>query len=254
MKIVHGSTSSPIVYLPTDINYPEQEQFNASRSGRVAGGTDAPGAQFPYYVALHFHFGTGGYLINCGGSLISLSHVLSCQHCFPNELRSIDAHLGAQQWGGPSHEVHRVSWYVLHNYNPYVDLAVMGLSKPVTVKPHIAPIALPRLSQASDFFIGREGISAGYGGVNDGRLKQIPIKFVRVGTCGTSVDTLCAVGRDGPQQTLIGGDSGGPAVLRENGKDILVGVVVFTYGVGQGSTRVPLYLPWIRDRTGIPIY
>lgn len=68
---------------------------------------------------------------------------------------------------------------------------------------------MPRHGQFNDFFAGQVGWIPGWGGVNDGWLKFIPVRYVTQGHCGTSNFMMCAAGRDTFDQNVVGGDSGG---------------------------------------------
>lgn len=242
-------------YLPTNIRYPVEKQIEVTGSqSRVVGGINAPRGMFPYMVRLHLQVG-GGFFFLCGASLISLTHILGADHCIPDNLVNIDAYLGVTQWQGPDLELHPVGWFVRRGQgtNPFVDLAIFGLPHPVIVKLTVAPVVLPRLSQVNDFFLGREGLISGWGGVDDGWLKYIPIRFVPTANCGTSIGMLCSAGRDSFNQNAVGGDSGGPVVLLDGGVHVLVGCLSFGFNQHIGATHVPQFLPWINQVTGILI-
>lgn len=185
-------------------------------------------------------------MIHCGYNL--------ADHCISKDVKNIDAHFDVERWQW-SAKVHPVAWYVRRGQgtNPFVDLAILGLSEPVTITDKIAPIPLPRLSQVKDFFIDRDGLIVGYGGVTDDVLKQTPMRFTPSSGCGTSIGMVCAKGRDGPHQSAAAGDSGGPIVLLDNGIHILVGTLSFHYGDHTGGTHLPQFLGWINQVTGIPM-
>lgn len=189
----------------------EPEYLNVKRGlreTRVVGGENAPRGMFNYMVRLHML--VPGGIILCGGSLFSHHHILTADHCIPNNLNGVEAHMGVTQWNGPDHEVHQVSWIARRGQgtNPFVDLAVYGLSAPVEFKDTIAPVGMPRHGQINDFFAGQTGWIPGWGGVHDGWLKFIPVRYVTQGHCGTSNLMMCAAGRDSFEQNVVGGDSG----------------------------------------------
>lgn len=72
-------------------------------STRVVGGENAPRGMFNYMVRLHML--VPGGIILCGGSLISNVHIVTADHCIPNNLNGAEAHLGVTQWNGPDHRV-----------------------------------------------------------------------------------------------------------------------------------------------------
>jgi trypsin len=250
-------TDSVYVELPIRenvvISAEEPEYLNVPRhSSRVVGGVNAPRGMFNYMVRLHML--VPGGIILCGGSLFSATHILTADHCIPGgTLNGIEAHLGVTQWNGPDHRVAQVGWFVRRGQgtNPFVDLAIFGLSAPVQFSDTIAPVGMPRHGQANDFFVGQTGLIAGWGGVNDGWLKYIPVRYVTQGNCGTSNLMLCAAGRDNFSQNVVGGDSGGPIVIQTGNFHTLVGCVSFGFNNHIGATHVPRFLPWITEVTGI---
>lgn len=244
-------------YLPTDRNVDlNSKPINLDRGSRVVGGEDAPRGMFPYMVRLHVNMVWGDYYF-CGGALISLTHIISVDHCVPNDnMESIDAYLGVTQWHGPDLEVHPVAWYVRKQQeaSPFVDLAMYGLGHPVIIKMTVAPIALPTQSQVDDFFVDRLGYICGWGGVTDNWLKYIPIRFAPTTNCGTTrTNMICSAGRDSFDQNAAGGDSGSPIVLLDDQQHILAGIVSFGSSGHIGGTHIPQFLSWIYQVTGIPI-
>lgn len=227
-----------------------------NRSSRVVGGEDAPRGMFPYMVRIHVNMVWGDYYF-CGGALISLTHILSVDHCVPNDnMESIDALLGMTQLHGPDHEVHTVSWVVRRQQvsSPFVDLAMYGLAHPVIIKMTVAPISLPTQSQLYDFFENRDGYITGWGGVTNGWLQYIPIRFVPSTSCGTTrTNMVCSAGRDNFDQNAAGGDSGSPIVLLDGGNHVLAGIVSFGFEGHIGGTHIPQFLGWINQITGIPV-
>lgn len=231
---------------------PEEPVYlNKNRNSRVIGGENAPRGMFNYMVRLHML--VPGGIILCGGSLFSHHHILTADHCIPGNLDRVEAHLGVTQWGGPDHEVHQVSWIARlgQGTNPFVDLAVFGLASPVEFKETVAPVGMPRHGQINDFFEGQTGWIPGWGGVNDGWLKFIPVRYVTQGHCGTSNLMMCAAGRDNHDQNVVGGDSGGPMVIQTGDFHTLVGCLSFGFNNHIGGTHVPRFLPWITQVTGI---
>lgn len=171
-------------------------------------------------------------------------------------MESIDAYLGMTQLHGPDHEVHPVAWFVRKQQQarPFVDLAMYGLAHPVIIKPTVAPISLPAQSQVDNFFIDREGYISGWGGVTNGWLQFIPIRYTPSINCGTSREGMvCAVGRDSVDQNAAGGDSGSPMVLLDGQLHVLAGILSFGSNGHIGGTHIPQYLDWIHQVTGITI-
>jgi len=248
-------TETVYINLPLRENVvipPEEPAYlNSVRSSRVVGGENAPRGMFNYMVRLHML--VPGGIILCGGSLFSQHHILTADHCIPGNLNSVEAHLGVTQWGGPDHEVHQVAWIARRGQgtNPFVDLAIFGLANPVQFKDTVAPVGMPRHGQINDFFTAQTGWIPGWGGVNDGCLKFIPVRYVTQGNCGTSNFMICAAGRDNFNQNVVGGDSGGPMVIQTGAFHTLVGCLSFGFNNHIGGTHVPRFLPWITEVTGI---
>lgn len=251
IKFVPGRNSTE----PPDMT----KALNVPVSSFVVGGDPAPRGVFPYYARIHLYV-PGGYFIFCGSSLISVKHLLSAKHCIPDNLQGIDVYLGMTNWvwGESNSNVPSVSWYAsrTEKTSSYFDIAIFGLKKAVEVSDRVAPVFLPRASQAKDFFVGQEGRVAGWGGQNlfNGALQYIPVRFASSSSCGVAVGTICASGRDSTSQTAVGGDSGGPIVLLEGDRHVLVGCLSYTYGNHIGGTHIPQYLDWISQVTGLMVY
>jgi len=250
-----NETDTVYIELPTienlTISSEEPVFLNDKRNlSRVVGGENAPRGMFNYMVRLHML--VPGGIILCGGSLISAIHIVTADHCIPTNLDRVEAHLGVTQWNGPDHVTHQVAWIARRGQatNPFVDLAVFGLSGPVPFTDTVAPVGMPRHGQINDNFVGQTGWIPGWGGVGDGLLKFIPIRYVAQGNCGTSNLMLCAAGRDSFNQNVVGGDSGGPIVIQTGSFHTLVGCVSFGFNNHIGGTHIPRFLPWITEVTG----
>lgn len=141
-----NDTETEYIRLPIRENVviPQEEPvyLNVQRSARVIGGENAPRGMFNYMVRLHML--VPGGIILCGGSLFSHHHILTADHCIPNNLNSVEAHMGVTQWNGPDHQVHQVAWIARRGQgtNPFVDLAVFGLGSPVQFGETVAPVGM----------------------------------------------------------------------------------------------------------------
>lgn len=106
-----NETGTVYIQLPlrdnVEIAAEEPVYLNDIRNGssRVVGGENAPRGMFNYMVRLHML--VPGGIILCGGSLFSSIHVLTADHCIPDNMNGAEAHLGVTQWNGPDHRVVR---------------------------------------------------------------------------------------------------------------------------------------------------
>lgn len=65
---------------------------------------------------------------------------------------------------------------------------------------------------------------------------------------------ICGSGKGG--RSVCNGDSGGPMMLKEDGKNVLIGLTSFGISLGCEAgwpgvfTRISHYMPWILKKTG----
>ncbi|XP_063866252.1 coagulation factor XI-like [Scylla paramamosain] len=237
---------------------------------RVVGGQDASQGEYPWMAFLIMQ--AGKYRFSCGGTLISSTHVLSAAHCFDGEIvETIEVGLG---------NVHRVmvggsapwTWFLTSNFKIHPDyssdtihndLALVILDSPVTFTDFIRPACLPTADRNLE---GATLTATGWGLTDyDDAGGELPIVLQEVElTAWNNAECqdvwrnimsshvllnsqLCA---SRPGKDTCSGDSGGPLLLKADGRWTVVGVTSYGYKcaeIGKPGvyTRVSKYLSWI---------
>ncbi|XP_031765485.1 trypsin, alkaline B-like [Galleria mellonella] len=236
---------------------------------RIIGGTDTTIERFPYIVQILIN----NSALQCGGSLITMRHVLSAAHCFwqgtgVTSPRYFTVRAGTNLFNSGGRAV-SVSMIIIHErYNPSIhdnDVAVLVLSSTLRRSNQISTIGIPE----PEYKIPDNSsvTYAGWGTVNP-HVEQLPsiLQEVTVLTINRAVcsdlynqqqyitgyplvitsNMICAGllhvgGKDACQ-----GDSGGPLIY--NG--VLVGITSWGYGCADGrfpgvSARVSSFTTWI---------
>lgn len=145
------------------------------------------------------------------------------------------------------------------------DIALLELGEPVKFKKHIVPICLPPKGAR---FIGEIATVSGFGHEQFSSpflapsLKEVDIPIVDNKLCRTWLgehkvgdelrDTMLCAGVEEGGKDSCHGDSGGPLLLRKNGRAELIGVVSWGIRCGQPKspgvyTSVSDYVDWINE-------
>ncbi|XP_041779186.1 brachyurin-like [Anopheles merus] len=250
-----------------EISYQSIVPFReATRSSRIVNGFPASLGQFPYQVFL-----VGDGRLACGGSLISAEWVLTAAHCQVG-ISQFTVRAGSIQ-NNSGGTVRTSNLIIIHpNYNPSNlnnDIGLIRLNEPMPLGGNIQVVALPE-ANLSETFLNREATVSGFGRTSDASGAISPnLNFVHLniisniqcmGTYGSATiidSTVCAVGRDAPNQGTCNGDSGGPLTVNENGQSVQIGVVSFVAAAGcelgfpSGYVRTTHFRNWIREQSGI---
>ncbi|XP_004712907.1 transmembrane protease serine 13 [Echinops telfairi] len=245
-------------------------------TGRIVGGALASESRWPWQVSLHY-----GTTHICGGTLIDAQWVLTAAHCFfVTREKMLD---GWKVYAGTSNlhqlpEAASISQIIINgNYTDEqddYDIALMRLSRPLTLSAHIHPACLPMHGQT--FSLNETCWITGFGKTKETDdktspfLREVQVSLIDFKKCNDYLvydsyltpRMMCAGdlrgGRDSCQ-----GDSGGPLVCEQNNRWYLAGVTSWGTGCGQRNkpgvyTKVTEVLPWIyskmevRGRQGAP--
>nr|XP_034347063.1 transmembrane protease serine 13 isoform X2 [Arvicanthis niloticus] len=232
-------------------------------TGRIVGGALTSESKWPWQVSLHF-----GTTHICGGTLIDAQWVLTAAHCFFVTREKILE--GWKVYAGTSNlhqlpEAASISQIIINgNYTDEqddYDIALIRLSKPLTLSAHIHPACLPMHGQT--FGLNETCWITGFGKTKETDektspfLREVQVNLIDFKKCNDYLvydsyltpRMMCAGdlrgGRDSCQ-----GDSGGPLVCEQNNRWYLAGVTSWGTGCGQKNkpgvyTKVTEVLPWI---------
>ncbi|XP_017491691.1 PREDICTED: brachyurin-like [Rhagoletis zephyria] len=241
--------------------------------GRITNGNVAAAKQFPYQAGLLLYFEDGASW--CGASLISDRWLLTAAHCTDGAL-GVDVYLGA--WNRTDKtEKHQHIIYV-SNRNIIVhetydgvaivdDISLIKLPVSIEFNDYVQPIALPKVAETYDTYVGKQVIASGWGKISDSsrgatdvlRFIEVPILENRVCNrwfLGSVKSTNICIKTTGGISTC-NGDSGGPLVYNDGESTVLIGATSFGIRLGCEMgwpgvfTRVTSYLPWIEAKSGI---
>ncbi|XP_054727248.1 serine protease SP24D-like [Anastrepha obliqua] len=226
-----------------------------SSQGRIYGGQDAAEGQFPYQVLVTRN--GDGYIVVCGGAIISRNYVVTAAHCvsgYSASNFSVRAGTVTFNSGGvvtPVAEVKIHPEYSSFNY----DIALLRLNQSLDFTDEIKPILLASVEVPENSSV----IITGWGGVSSGglatTLQYNTVLALNHDTCvkhmTTLADSMRCLGKS-VGNGICGGDSGGPAAC--NG--VIIGVASFgVNGCGSsipdGFTNIVVTRDWIRANSDV---
>eukprot|EP00095_Tigriopus_kingsejongensis_P009897 maker-scaffold470_size172058-snap-gene-0.30 protein:Tk09897 transcript:maker-scaffold470_size172058-snap-gene-0.30-mRNA-1 annotation:"transmembrane protease serine 9-like" len=218
-------------------------------SFKIIDGTDAPIHAFPWLVSLNYngeHF--------CGGSLINQNTVITAAHCMdfgavPDFFSKLLVYFGEHDLSLANETefttTRRVLNIIIHpRYSATPgspgDVALLQLDRPVEYNRAIKPICLPKL-EAGGSFEQMLAVAAGWGVTEDQSssdiLRQVELNIIRNSTCVENMnainvpileDMICTFKGPLGSETICSGDSGGPLMVRIDGKFTLAGLASFS--------------------------
>lgn len=254
-------------------------------SFHIYGGTEAKPGEFPYVVALGYEDkndlkNLSFISYSCGGSLISVDHVLTAAHCVSNiyERVPIEVRLGNESIDSNATNVQRIpiSDIISHpKYKrsaSYNDVAILKLKTKVLLSSMVQPVCLQTQSLNPLTMTPKMSlIVIGWGGTDFGessstKLMKTPnLSIVDKEECakyytgfpklslGITDNLICVVD---PNRTrgadACQGDSGGPLLLLTEEDVKVIGITAFGQGCGGSVpgvyTMVYSYLDWIEEQ------
>jgi len=276
------TTQRPTTQRPTTQTTaaPQQDNCGTNSNNRIVGGTESRQGDWPWAVVLGTkNTFSNRFSVQCGGTLLDQTTVLTAAHCFdqaggPNVVRLGDHDINTSSDGAQAVDVsiRRIIQHPGWDSNSLEnDICILKLSQPIQYSRDIRRACLPTqyrgqdlpsvLARPQPIVVGWGSTSTGTGPTN--RLRQAPVQMVTQQQCAQAyrqvsrvtigATKLCA--GEGTRDTC-NGDSGGGLFSRNlGGGYAVVGVTSFGVECARDDfpgvyTRVDEYLPWIQQNMG----
>ncbi|XP_058448816.1 uncharacterized protein LOC131428788 [Malaya genurostris] len=260
---------------------------NASHA-RVVGGVDAQLGAWPWVAALGYRSNsfdlTAGPKFLCGGTLITIRHVLSAAHCIQNLLYFVrlgEYDITSDNDGANPVDIYVDRTFIHEQYNEKTiqnDVALIRLQRNVPLSDSIKPICLPVEEAIRSFdltyyspFVAGWGTTT-FRGPTANRLQEVQVIVLPTDQCAFNYKlyfpdqifddkVLCAGFPQGGKDACQG-DSGGPLMLPQrssNGQYYyynLIGIVSYGYECAKAGfpgvyVKVSVYIPWIESKLNL---
>ncbi|KAG8174203.1 hypothetical protein JTE90_026206 [Oedothorax gibbosus] len=226
---------------------------NIETEGLIYGGTFAEPTEYPFVAEIKLNTANGAFF-QCAGSILSQWWIVTAAHCL--------------QWGdsfsvivgqynltekSPFQNQHNVSFSVIHrSFNTTGndlnnDIALLKMEKKILFNAFVKPANLP----TSDVdYSGRTGTVIGWGfteiNLTSPVLRELQVVIEGYEKCGrTYIENkssrgpssyeICA--KSNKNQGACSGDSGGPLIVKEGNKDVVIGVL--SAGYNSCGTEIP---------------
>ncbi|XP_064100996.1 clotting factor G beta subunit-like isoform X2 [Macrobrachium nipponense] len=246
-----------------------------AKKTRVIGGKEIPiPNMYPWLVGIRK---SSKRRYECGGTIINSRYVVTAAHCVRQGRKVISPKkllIGVADHNYKSKEDDikgvtkqvKIARITVHpKYRdalPGFDIALIRLTKELVFASEIAPACLPTGNRN---YSNQNGIALGWGAVNNetfalstvAREVTLPIlppncNGIKVSSVKITKMMLCAGGKGG--KDTCSGDSGGPLMVKEEGRFTLVGITSFGSGCAKEGlpavyTRMSEYQNWIMRNT-----
>ncbi|KAJ2082888.1 Kallikrein-14 [Coemansia sp. RSA 988] len=221
------------------------EKHSSNLNPRIMGGTGADFSKYPFIVYLY----NQAERTFCGGSIISDQWILTAAHCIKTATTSdLLVYIGQAEYDLDTSKGVKVADIRNHpEYNDQTmvnDISLLRLESPVSSdKATTISIDSQSVGDGETLTALGWGYTSATGTTASKQLMKGDLKTLSKQQCG-SIDTNFN-GNNGPRICVAAdtgadtcpGDSGGPLIREQGGKNVLVGITSFgTAGSGQSIT------------------
>ncbi|XP_071539500.1 venom protease-like [Panulirus ornatus] len=267
------SPGTPGPSQPSTSIIPSENTCGVPLGGKIVNGIEVYPGRWPWLAAVGFKTSDVRFFASCGGSLITVRHVLTAAHCFDNRGQPdpTDVRLGEHNLvhsdDGAETQDFSIKTRVGNGYNRNTnenDIMLLTLDHDAQYNNFVKPICLPFNEQNNDF-VGQTLTVIGWGrtAFENRRTSDVPMQVgvpvVDTQRCKIAftrlrkrpvVDNRNICAGIGTKDSC-NGDSGGPLnYLGSNGRYYLAGIVSFGVECARADfpgvyTRVSHFLDWI---------
>lgn len=235
------------------------------KSTRIVGGDPVEDpSKYPWMVSLNSNYAYPDIYQGhfCGGTLIAPEWVLSAAHCVNEVFTDFDVILGTKSLVADPGNYERISVerilihpdYNVNNNNN--DIALLQLSQPSKQSPVSGLADYEKIESFDKYSTAIGWGTTEFKGEIPEELQQVSIPLVPQDVCKEAMqgyditeNMICAGAWSGGKDSCQG-DSGGPLVIKQDGQEVLAGVVSFGEECALRAkpgvyTRVSKYHEWI---------
>ncbi|XP_037809800.1 collagenase-like [Lucilia sericata] len=240
------------------------------QSEAIISGSRAALGQFPWHVILRRDEED---TLLCGGSIISNKWVLTASHCIYN-LSSVLLTFGTIDLFNYENNMTSTKLYTYPDFdaeNIINDISLIELPTPLNFTKNIKSIGLVSSIEASNDFVGAEGIIIGFGQTaniaedSSDVLLWANVEIINITTCAKAYEeesiedtVMCGIGyNNNADISPCDGDSGGALVWKNKYNNyVQIGIISFTVKnkcseYPTGYTKITSYLNYINNITGL---
>ncbi|KAG8185436.1 hypothetical protein JTE90_022367 [Oedothorax gibbosus] len=173
---------------------------NIETEGLISGGTFAEPRKYPFVAEFVLKNNKNGFRSYCAGSILSQWWIVTAAHCLEKDPFYVVVGQYNRTKISPFEVRHNISFSVIHrSYNTSGllnnDIALLKMEKRILFNAYVKPANLP----TSDVdYSGRTGTIIGWG-LTERKSKE--------------------------NEASCLGDSGGPLIVREGNKDVVIGII-----------------------------